>query len=90
MNINNSTKSLFFFLYKKGIYYYLFLLKIKANSHYIRQVTITYRRGTRVVKNLKFLTPFFVLTTTINIILSMNCSYVILPYNTNNFTANYP
>ena len=35
------------------------MLGIKANSYYIRQVAVTYRRGISVVKNLKFLTPFF-------------------------------
>ena len=44
------------------------LLGIKASGHYlgqveasclhIRQVAVTYRRGTSVVRNLKFLTPF--------------------------------
>ena len=37
----------------------LLVLGIKANGHYIRQVAVTYRRGTSVVRNLKFLTPFF-------------------------------
>ena len=35
------------------------VLGIKANGYYIRQVAVTYRRGTSVVRNLKFLTPFF-------------------------------
>ena len=60
------------------------VLRIKASSNYIRQVAITYRRSTSVVKNLKFLTPFFIFLTIINIILSTNCSYVISPYNINN------
>ena len=37
----------------------LLVLGIKAIGHYIRQVAVTYRRGTSVVRNLKFLTPFF-------------------------------
>ena len=37
----------------------LLVLEIKANGHYIRQVAVTCCRGTSVVKNLKFLTPFF-------------------------------
>ena len=37
----------------------LLVLEIKANGHYLRQVAVTYRRGTSVVRNLKFLTPFF-------------------------------
>ena len=37
----------------------LLMLGIKANLYYIRQVAITYRRGISVVRNLKFLTPFF-------------------------------
>ena len=61
----------------------LLVLGIKAIGYYIRQVAVTCRRGTCVVRNLKFLTPFFVFTTTINIILSTNRSYVISPYNTN-------
>ena len=36
----------------------LILLGIKASSHYLRQVAVTYRRSTSVVRNLKFLTPF--------------------------------
>ena len=60
------------------------LLGIKASGNYIRQVAVTYCRGTSVVRNLKFLTPFFVfLIKIINIILSTNRSYVISPYNTN-------
>ena len=35
------------------------MLGIKAIGHYIKQVAVTYRRGTSVVRNLKFLTPFF-------------------------------
>ena len=61
------------------------VLEIRANGHYIRQVAVTYRRGTRVVRNLKFLTPFFVFTTIINIILSTNRSYVISPCDTNKY-----
>ena len=49
----------------------------------IRQVAVTCRRGTSVVRNLKFLTPSFVFLLRINIILSMNRSYVISPYNIN-------
>ena len=37
----------------------LLVLGIKANSYYLRQVAITCRGGTSVVRNLKFLTPFF-------------------------------
>ena len=37
----------------------LLVLGIKANGYYIRQVAVTYRRSTSVVRNLKFLTPFF-------------------------------
>ena len=37
----------------------LLVLKIKANGYYLRQVAVTYYGGTSVVKNLKFLTPFF-------------------------------
>ena len=56
----------------------------KASCLYARQVAVTCRGGTSVVRNLKFLTPFFVfLTTIINIILSTNRSYVILPCITN-------
>ena len=65
----------------------LLVLGIKANSNYIRQVAVTYRHGISVVRNLKFLTPFFIfLITIINIILSTNRSYVILPYDTNRYT----
>ena len=39
------------------------VLGIKAISYYIRQVAVTYCRGTSVVKNLKFLTPFSVFLT---------------------------
>ena len=54
----------------------------------MRQVAVTCRGGTSVVRNLKFLTPFFVfLTIIINIILSTNCSYVILPCVINSFLA---
>ena len=37
------------------------VLGIKASSYYIRQVAVTCRRGTSVVKNLKFFTllPYF-------------------------------
>ena len=61
------------------------MLEIKASGHYLRQVAVTYRRGTSVVRNFKFLAPFsvFIIIELINIILSTNCSYVILPYNTN-------
>jgi hypothetical protein len=34
-------------------------LLFKANCLYVRQVAVTYRCGTSVVRNLKFLTPFF-------------------------------
>ena len=37
----------------------LLVLGIRANGHYIRQVAVTCRCGTSVVRNLKFLTPFF-------------------------------
>ena len=37
----------------------LLVLGIKANGYYIRQVAVIYRRGISVVRNLKFLTPFF-------------------------------
>ena len=62
----------------------LLVLGIKANGYYLRQVAVTCRGGISVVRNLKFLTPFFVFLTTINIILSTNRSYVILPCVTNN------
>ena len=56
----------------------------KASCLYTRQVAVIYCRGTSVVRNLKFLTPFFIfLIIIINIILSTNCSYVILPCNIN-------
>ena len=55
----------------------LLVLGIRANGYYIRQVAVMCRHGTCIVRNLKFLTPFFVFTTTTNIILSTNCSYVI-------------
>ena len=62
----------------------LLVLGIKANGYYLRQVAVTYCGGTSVVRNFKFLTPFFVfLIIIINIILSTNCSYVILLCNTN-------
>ena len=67
----------------------LLVLKIKTIGYYLRQVAVTYRRGISVVRNLKFLTPFFVfLTTTINIILSTNRSYVISLCDTNNIKVN--
>ena len=59
------------------------VLGIKASGNYIRQVAVTCRCGTSVVRNLKFFTPFFVFSTTINIILSTNCSYVISLCDTN-------
>ena len=37
----------------------LLVLGMKANGYYIRQATVIYRCGTSVVRNLKFLTPFF-------------------------------
>ena len=37
----------------------LLVLGIKAIGHYMRQAAVTCRRGTSVVRNLKFLTPFF-------------------------------
>ena len=56
----------------------------EASCLYIRQVAVTCRGGTSVVRNLKFLTPFFVfLIIIINIILSTNCSYVISLCDTN-------
>ena len=61
----------------------LLVLGIKASGNCIRQVAVTCRRGTSVVRDLKFLTPFFIFLRTINIILSTNCSYVISPCNTN-------
>ena len=36
------------------------VLGIKASGYYLRQVAVTCRRGTSVVRNLKFLTPFSV------------------------------
>ena len=60
------------------------VLGIKASGNYIRQVAITCRHGISMVRNFKFLTPFFVFLTTINIILSTNRSYVISPCDTNN------
>ena len=35
-----------------------YLGQVKASCFYIRQVAVTYRHGTSVVRNLKFLTPF--------------------------------
>ena len=35
-----------------------YLGQVKASCFYIRQVAVTYRRSTSVVRNLKFLTPF--------------------------------
>ena len=59
-------------------------LLFEASCLYVRQVAVTYRGGTSVVRNLKFLTPFFIfLITIINIILSTNRSYVISLYDTN-------
>ena len=37
----------------------LLVLGIKVIGYYIKQVAVTCRRGTSVVRNLKFLTPFF-------------------------------
>ena len=37
----------------------LLVLGIIANGYYIRQVAVIYYCGTSVVRNLKFLTPFF-------------------------------
>ena len=37
----------------------LLVLGIKAIGYYIRQVAVTCRRGISVVRNPKFLTPFF-------------------------------
>ena len=37
-------------------------LNVRHIAVTIRQVAVTCRRGTRVVRNLKFLTPFFVFT----------------------------
>ena len=39
------------------------VLGIKASGYYLRQVAVTCRRGTSVVRNLKFLTPFSVFLT---------------------------
>ena len=64
-------------------YLYLLLLGIKAHGHYLRQVAVTCRCGVSVVRNFKFFTPFFIFLIIINIILSMNCSYVISLCNTN-------
>ena len=55
----------------------------KASCLHARQVAVTCRRSISVVRNLTFLTPFFIFLTIINIILSTNCSYVILPCVTN-------
>ena len=52
----------------------LLVLGVKANGYYIRQVAVTYRRGTSVVKNLKFLTPFFVFLI-IKLINQRHCTY---------------
>ena len=38
----------------------LLVLGIRANGYYIRQVAITYYCSTSIVRNLKFLTPFFI------------------------------
>jgi len=38
----------------------LLVLGIKVSGRYLRQVAVTCRRGTSVVRNLKFLTPFSV------------------------------
>ena len=35
------------------------VLGIKGSSNYIRQIAVICRCGTSVVRNLKFLTPFF-------------------------------
>ena len=62
----------------------LLVLGIKASVNCMRQVAVMCRRGISVVRNLKFLTPFFVfITTIINIILSTNRSYMISPCDTN-------
>ena len=61
------------------------VLGIKVNGYYLRQVAITCRRSTSVVRNLKFLTPSFIFLTIINIILSTNRSYVISPCDTNSY-----
>ena len=37
----------------------LLVLGIKVNGYYVRHIAVTYCYGTSVVKNLKFLTPFF-------------------------------
>ena len=66
------------------------VLGIKGSSNYIRQVAITYCCGTSIVRNLKFLTPFFKnKSRTIIIILSTNCSYVISPCVTNKGITRY-
>ena len=41
----------------------LLVLGIKASGYYLRQVAVTCRRGTSVVRDLKFLTPFSVFLT---------------------------
>ena len=71
----------------KGIWplYEAHCLHNEAICRHMRQIAITYHRGASVVRNLKFLTPFFVFSTTINIILSTNRSYVILPCVTNTY-----
>jgi hypothetical protein len=38
----------------------LLVLEIKVSGYYIRHITVTYRYGTSVVRNFKFLTPFFI------------------------------
>ena len=52
----------------------------------MRQIAITYCRGTSVARSLKLLAlpyPFLALNRIYNIILATSCSYVILPYITN-------
>ena len=55
----------------------LLVLGIKTNSYYIRQVAVTCRRGISMVRNLKFLTPFFnsqqLSFLTITVTYSSNC-----------------
>ena len=55
------------------------VLGIKASSNYIRQVTITYYCSTSIVKNLKFLTPFFIFLI-INLINQHHCTYLSSSY----------
>ena len=50
------------------------VLRIKVNSYYIRQVAVTYRCGTSVVRNLKFLTPFLQFLT-IKLINQHHCTF---------------